>query len=146
MGGAVGWIVAWNRFQWLTAVQHHTFVFLWSGYILLVNGLSFKHAVHYRRENHFFSPSRWRLENGNPPPGDKCSELRFFLGLVELEQPCQMGIRNPLCALLQVFEMPLLGYLGYLPFGLECMAVGEKIRAIETIDQLGEREDNTAGR
>jgi hypothetical protein len=26
-----------------------------------------------------------------------------------------------------IFEMPLLGYAGYLPFGLECLAVAEWI-------------------
>jgi hypothetical protein len=25
----------------------------------------------------------------------------------------------------QIFEMPLLGYAGYLPFGLECLAVAD---------------------
>ena len=25
----------------------------------------------------------------------------------------------------RIFEMPLLGYAGYLPFGLECMAVAD---------------------
>ena len=30
----------------------------------------------------------------------------------------------------QVFEMPLLGYLGYLPFGLECLVVGGLARSL----------------
>ena len=28
----------------------------------------------------------------------------------------------------QVFEMPLLGYTGYLPFGIECIAIAEVLR------------------
>jgi len=27
----------------------------------------------------------------------------------------------------RIFEMPLLGYMGYLPFGLECCVIGETI-------------------
>jgi hypothetical protein len=37
-----GWVLAWNRFQWLKPLQHHTFLPLWVGYILTVNGLCFK--------------------------------------------------------------------------------------------------------
>ena len=35
----------------------------------------------------------------------------------------------PLVHRLQIFEMPLLGYAGYLPFGLECAVVGTLLRA-----------------
>jgi hypothetical protein len=31
----------------------------------------------------------------------------------------------PLVHRFQIFEMPLLGYAGYLPFGLECVVAGE---------------------
>jgi len=27
----------------------------------------------------------------------------------------------------QIFEMPLLGYAGYLPFGLECVVIGDML-------------------
>jgi hypothetical protein len=30
----------------------------------------------------------------------------------------------------QLFKMPILGYAGYLPFGLECMVIGEMIKAL----------------
>lgn len=35
-----GWIMAWNRFPWFTPWQPHTFLPLWLGYILAVNGLT----------------------------------------------------------------------------------------------------------
>ena len=35
-----GWVLAWNRFSWCAPVQAHTFLPLWFGYILLVNGLT----------------------------------------------------------------------------------------------------------
>jgi hypothetical protein len=30
----------------------------------------------------------------------------------------------------QIFEMPVLGYAGYLPFGLECLAVGQMVKGL----------------
>ena len=37
----VSWILAWNRFSWFAPFQSHTFIPLWLGYILIVNGLTF---------------------------------------------------------------------------------------------------------
>ena len=36
---ACSWTIAWNRFSWAGFIQKHTFVFLWMGYIIIVNGL-----------------------------------------------------------------------------------------------------------
>jgi hypothetical protein len=36
------WVLAWNRFPWFAALQPHTFTPLWLGYILLVNGWTFR--------------------------------------------------------------------------------------------------------
>jgi len=35
----------------------------------------------------------------------------------------------PLVHRFQIFEMPLLGYAGYLPFGLECVLAGSLMEA-----------------
>jgi hypothetical protein len=35
-----GWIMAWNRFPWFAALQPHTFLPLWLGYILFINSLT----------------------------------------------------------------------------------------------------------
>lgn len=37
----VSWILAWNRFSWFVSLQPHTFIPLWLGYILIINGLTF---------------------------------------------------------------------------------------------------------
>ena len=37
----------------------------------------------------------------------------------------------------QVFEMPVLGYAGYLPFGLECVAVARLFLGTNRADFLG---------
>jgi hypothetical protein len=36
----------------------------------------------------------------------------------------------PLVHRFQIFEMPLLGYAGYLPFGLECAVIGDMLRTL----------------
>jgi hypothetical protein len=44
-GGALticSWILAWNRFSWFSAFQAHTFTPLWLGYVLLVNGMTYR--------------------------------------------------------------------------------------------------------
>jgi hypothetical protein len=45
MGAALtigSWILAWNRFPWFSAFQAHTFTPLWLGYVLLVNGITYR--------------------------------------------------------------------------------------------------------
>lgn len=37
----------------------------------------------------------------------------------------------PFVGRFKVFEMPLLGYLGYLPFGLECLVVAEQLKKVD---------------
>jgi hypothetical protein len=36
------WVLAWNRFSWFAPFQTHTFTPLWLGYILSVNGWTFR--------------------------------------------------------------------------------------------------------
>jgi hypothetical protein len=46
------------------------------------------------------------------------------------------GYSIPFVHRFQIFEMPLLGYAGYLPFGLECGAVGDLLRTM--VEPLGD--------
>ena len=42
LGAAItigSWVLAWNRFPWFSGLQHHTFIPLWLGYILVINAL-----------------------------------------------------------------------------------------------------------
>ena len=41
---AATWVLAWNRFPWFTRFQPYTFTPLWAGYILGVNGLTFRRS------------------------------------------------------------------------------------------------------
>ncbi|MFC1523301.1 hypothetical protein ACFL6N_00785 [Thermodesulfobacteriota bacterium] len=38
------WILAWNRFPWFAPFQLHTFVPLWLGYIVSINGLTYRRS------------------------------------------------------------------------------------------------------
>ena len=49
--------------------------------------------------------------------------MRILLGNVEFLQRRKMGLHGSLFQVMHLFEMPLAGYLGYLPFGLECALV-----------------------
>ena len=40
------WVVAWNRFPVLAALQKHTFSPIWLGYILVINALTFQRSGH----------------------------------------------------------------------------------------------------
>jgi len=49
MGAALtgcSWILAWSRFSWFSAFQPHTFTPLWLGYVLTVNGFTFRRTGH----------------------------------------------------------------------------------------------------
>ncbi len=40
--GAVAWILAWARFPWFAAYRPYTFPFLWIGYVIVVNALTYR--------------------------------------------------------------------------------------------------------
>ena len=44
--GAMAWILAWTRFDWFASLQPHTFTPLWLSFILVINGLCFRHNGH----------------------------------------------------------------------------------------------------
>ncbi|MCK5850132.1 MAG: hypothetical protein KAH23_04395 [Kiritimatiellae bacterium] len=42
----VAWVMAWTRFPWFASMQSFTFTPVWLGYIIVVNGLSYKRTGH----------------------------------------------------------------------------------------------------
>ena len=56
ISGMASWIVAWNRFDWFSTIQPHTFTPLWISYILVVNALCvrrFGHCLMTSRPGYF---------------------------------------------------------------------------------------------
>ena len=43
---ALSWVLAWNRFTWFEPLQPFTFTPLWLGYILVINGWTFRRTGH----------------------------------------------------------------------------------------------------
>ncbi|MCE9614698.1 MAG: hypothetical protein K8T26_10510 [Lentisphaerae bacterium] len=52
----------------------------------------------------------------------------FFWEMWNLQSAAKWIYAVPFVHRFQLFEMPLLGFAGYLPFGLECAVVGEAVR------------------
>ncbi len=46
MLGIAAWILAWTRFNWFAALQPHTFTPLWLTFIVVINGLCYRHRGH----------------------------------------------------------------------------------------------------
>ena len=44
--GAMAWVLAWTRFEWFADLQPHTFTPLWLSFILVINGLGYRHNRH----------------------------------------------------------------------------------------------------
>jgi len=43
---AAAWVLSWTRFRWFAPLQRFTFSPLWLGYILVVNGLTYRRTGH----------------------------------------------------------------------------------------------------
>jgi hypothetical protein len=44
--GAIAWVLAWTRFEWFADLQPHTFTPLWLSFIVVINGLGYRHNGH----------------------------------------------------------------------------------------------------
>ena len=52
------WLLAWTRFEWMQSFQAHTFAPLWSGYVVVVNALTYRrtgHCMLLHRPRYFLS-------------------------------------------------------------------------------------------
>jgi len=84
------------------------------------------------KETHIFSPVRdgdWRFVLASALAGFFCGlfwEMWNFFSLAK------WTYHVPYVQRFLVFEMPLLGYAGYLPFGLECSVVAEMVLGRKT--------------
>jgi len=46
LAGITAWVIAWNRFPWLTEFQPHTFAPLWMSYIVVINAVCYRQTGH----------------------------------------------------------------------------------------------------
>jgi len=103
------------------------FAFLWVAPLLIIIGLQT-----LMRERHIFSQMAagdWRGAVAAALAAIICGgfwEMWNYFSLAKWEYSI------PLVHRFQIFEMPLLGYAGYLPFGLECAVIGDMLGALFT--------------
>ena len=101
---------------------NYLFPFLWVSPLLIIIGLQT-----LMKERHLFSQTAagdWRGAVAAVLAAIICGgfwEMWNYLSLAKWEYSI------PLVQRLHIFEMPLLGYAGYLPFGLECAVIGDML-------------------
>ena len=87
-------------------------------------------------EKHIFS----NLSHGNWIPVISCATAALFCGLFwemwNFYSLAKWEYAVPFVNRFKIFEMPLLGYAGYLPFGMECAVIGDMLKDIIKITKF----------
>ncbi len=101
---------------------NHLFPFIWASPLIIIVGLQT-----LMKEPHIFLPmaaGEWRGAIAAVLAAIICG---YFWEMWNYYSFAKWKYSIPLVHRFQIFEMPLLGYGGYLPFGLECLAVGSML-------------------
>jgi len=106
----------------LGVYPNHVFALLWISPLLILVSLQtlFK-------ETHIFSPLRdgdWRFVLTSALAALLCG---FFWEMWNFQSLAKWEYHVPFVQRFHFFEMPILGYAGYLPFGLECNVVADML-------------------
>jgi hypothetical protein len=111
----------------LGVYPNHLFALLWVSPLLILVSLQ---ALF--RETHIFSPladGDWRCVLGSALAALLCG---LFWEMWNFYSMAKWAYHVPFVQRFHVFEMPILGYAGYLPFGLECSVVAEMVLGRKT--------------
>jgi hypothetical protein len=125
---ATAWVVLAGSGAVLTGIGVYPdflFAFLWVSPLLII--LSFKTLAGEKHILEGITRGDWRFGMASALAGLVCGvfwELWNFYSLARWEYAI------PFVQRFELFEMPLLGYAGYLPFGLECAAVGSLLESV----------------
>jgi hypothetical protein len=106
----------------LGVYPNHLFALLWISPLLILVSLQV-----LLKEPHIFSPlgnGDWRFLLASALAGLLCG---VFWEMWNFYSLAKWVYHVPYVQRFHVFEMPLLGYAGYLPFGLECSVVAEMV-------------------
>jgi hypothetical protein len=106
----------------LGVYPNHLFALLWVSPLLILVSLQV-----LLKETHMFSPLRdgdWRYVMASALAALLCG---VFWEMWNFYSLAKWVYHVPFVQRFHVFEMPILGYAGYLPFGLECSLVAEMI-------------------
>jgi len=121
---AVSWVFAWTRFSWLGPWQRHSFIPLWLSYIVVANALCVRRSgtCPLLQEPVFFAalfPLLWAAA---------ALVCGCFWEMWNFYSLAKWKYSNPYVHRFELFEMPVLGYMGYLPFGLLCIEITDFLR------------------
>jgi hypothetical protein len=100
----------------------YLFALLWISPLLIIVSLQALLKEHHLLTD--MAQGDWRLAVASVLAALICG---FFWEMWNYYSYARWVYRIPFVHRFQVFEMPLLGYAGYLPFGLQCTAVGEML-------------------
>jgi hypothetical protein len=106
----------------LGVYPNHLFALLWISPLLILVSLQV-----LLKETHIFSPlgnGDWRFVLSSALAALLCG---VFWEMWNFYSLAKWVYHVPFVQRFQVFEMPVLGYAGYLPFGLECIVVAEMV-------------------
>jgi hypothetical protein len=106
----------------LGVYPNHLFALLWVSPLLILVSLRV-----LLKETHIFSPLQdgdWRFVLASALAALLCGVLWEMWNFCSL---AKWVYHVPFVQRFHVFEMPILGYAGYLPFGLECTVVAEMV-------------------
>ena len=112
---------------WLGLYPDYLFPLLWVSPLLIILSL-----LALRGEPHILSPIKqgdWSHVLAAAAAALICG---FFWEMWNFYSLAKWKYSIPFVHGFQVFEMPLLGYAGYLPFGLECAVIGDLLARILT--------------
>jgi len=106
----------------LGVYPNQVFALLWASPLLIIVSLQA-----FLKETHIFSPlthGDWRFVLTSALAALLCG---FFWEMWNFCSLAKWVYHVPFVQRFHLFEMPLLGYAGYLPFGLECFVVAEMV-------------------
>ena len=118
-GDAPSWSCPWSFPVMPSPWCGGPFSFSWTPSVKLLGG-PFPHPGLARRR----AP-------GTPLPADRRACLRPLVGGLELWATAKWVYTLPVLNFGKVFEMPVLGYLGFLPFALECAVMYNFMKALD---------------
>jgi hypothetical protein len=101
------------------------FPLLWLAPLLLVGSLQILMGEHQIFSE--MAAGDWRRAVSVAAAALLCG---FFWEMWNLYSLAKWEYSIPLVHRFQLFEMPILGYAGYLPFGLECLVVGDLLKGV----------------
>jgi hypothetical protein len=119
----------------LGVYPNHLFALLWISPLLILVSLQV-----LLKETHIFSPlgnGDWRLVLSSALAALLCG---VFWEMWNFYSLAKWVYHVPFVQRFHVFEMPILGYAGYLPFGLECIVVAEMVLGISRKDRISNGE------